>query len=155
MFGDPSTTPGGRALKFYSSVRLKIHKKATIKDDKNIEGILTHAFLQKSKVGPPLRKTGEHTIGYIPIYFDGRIVDDFDSIIASAIELGIIENPKGITYTYKDIKIVGKKNVKDAMMSYKDEITELVRAKAGSIKVSDDFIAEDDDDDEDDFPDIS
>jgi recombination protein RecA len=119
MFGDPTTTPGGRALKYYASQRLKIAKKSIIMDGNTIEGILVHAFLKKSKVSPPLRKTGVHTVGFIPIYFDGRIVDDFDSILLSAIELDIIHKEKR-TYTFKDLKVSGKPKLKEAILPYKE-----------------------------------
>jgi recombination protein RecA len=85
MFGSPETTPGGRALKFYASVRLDIRRIATIKDNNGVAvGSRTRVKVVKNKVAPPFTE-GEFDILYAEgISWEGSIIDQ-------AMEMNLIE----------------------------------------------------------------
>ena len=103
MFGNPEVTPGGRALKFYSSVRLEVRRAEAIKDGGNVIGNKTNIKVVKNKVAPPF-KTCEVDIMYgVGVSKSGELVD-----LAS--EAHIIEK-SGAWYAYKGEKIgQGKEN---------------------------------------------
>lgn len=105
MFGNPEVTPGGRALKFYSSVRLDVRRSEQIKSENEVIGNKTTIKVVKNKVAPPF-KTAELDIMYgLGVSHEGEICD-----IAS--NLNIIEK-SGAWYAYKGEKIgQGKENVK-------------------------------------------
>jgi recombination protein RecA len=84
MFGNPETTTGGRALKFYSSVRIELRKVELIKNGNDCIGIKTSAKIVKNKVAPPLYKA------FIDIYFD-KGIDHTIEIIDFALEKGVID----------------------------------------------------------------
>ena len=96
MFGNPETTPGGRALKFASSVRIDLRKKEDLKDLKegNIYGVKVTAKIVKNKMAPPFKKT-EFDIIY------GKGVDNIGCVFDLAVEDGIIEK-SGAWYSYKN-----------------------------------------------------
>lgn len=102
MFGSPETTPGGRALKFYSSVRIEIRKKSTIKDGDSILGNVVKVKVVKNKCAPPFRNCE------FSIYFgdDGYPsgVDAASALLQFANSEGIIEN-SGSWYSYKGEKL--------------------------------------------------
>ena len=105
MFGNPETTPGGRALKFYSSVRLDIRRSEQIKNGTDVVGNKTIVKVVKNKVAPPF-KTAEVDIMY------GEGVSREGEICDIASNLNIIEK-SGAWYAYKGEKIgQGKENVK-------------------------------------------
>ena len=123
MFGNPETTPGGRALKFYSSIRLDVRRAEQIKIGSDVIGNKTVVKVVKIKVAPPF-KTAEVEIMYGEgVSHEGEIVD-----IAS--NLDIIEK-SGAWYSYKGEKIgQGKENVKALLKENKalmQEIEEKVR----------------------------
>lgn len=123
MFGNPETTPGGRALKFYSSIRLDVRRAEQIKIGSDVIGNKTVVKVVKNKVAPPF-KTAEVEIMYGEgVSHEGEIVD-----IAS--NLDIIEK-SGAWYSYKGEKIgQGKENVKALLKENKalmQEIEEKVR----------------------------
>jgi len=105
LFGNPETTPGGRALKFYSSVRLDVRRGEQIKVNGDVLGNKTNIKVVKNKVAPPF-KTAEVEIMY------GEGVSKTGEIIDIAANLGIIDK-SGAWFSYKGEKIgQGKENVK-------------------------------------------
>lgn len=125
MFGNPETTPGGKALKFYSSVRLDVRKVETIKSGQDPIGSRTKVKVVKNKVAPPF-KTAEFDIVY------GEGISIIGCLIDTAIELGIVDK-SGSWFSYNGDKIgQGKENVKAYLTSHPelaDEINALVREK--------------------------
>ena len=123
MFGNPETTPGGRALKFYSSIRLDVRRAEQIKVGTEVIGNKTVVKVVKNKVAPPF-KTAEVEIMY------GEGVSKEGEIIDIASNLNIIEK-SGAWYSYKGEKIgQGKENVKAMLRENKallDEIEDKVR----------------------------
>lgn len=97
MFGNPETTPGGKALKFYCSVRLDIRKKDPIKDGANVIGNRTTVKVVKNKFAPPL-KVAEFDLIY------GKGVSNEGSIVDLAIEHGILKK-SGSWISYNDEKL--------------------------------------------------
>lgn len=136
MFGNPETTTGGNALKFYASVRLDIRRGNAIKEQEEILGNETKVKVVKNKVAPPF-KTAEFEIIY------GEGVSRMGEIIDIATKLEIIEK-SGSWYAFKGTKIgQGKENVKNYLKENPQvslEIEELVRAKNSlpSLKKSED-----------------
>lgn len=105
MFGNPETTPGGRALKFYSSIRLDVRRAEQIKQGTDVIGNKTVVKVVKNKVAPPF-KTAEVEIMY------GEGVSKEGEIVDIASNLGIIDK-SGAWYSYNGEKIgQGKENVK-------------------------------------------
>jgi recombination protein RecA len=105
MFGNPETTPGGNALKFYSSVRLDIRRIAAIKQGQEVVGNRTKVRVVKNKVAPPFKEVQFDIIYGHGISRDGEIVD-------LAAELNILEK-MGTWYSYKDTRIgQGRENAK-------------------------------------------
>ena len=146
MFGNPETTPGGRALKFYASVRLDIRRIESLKQGNEIIGNRTRAKVVKNKVAPPF-KEAEFDI----IYGDG--ISREGSILDVGVSLDII-NKSGAWFSYNGQRIgQGRENVKQFLRENKDickEIESKIRdnfAKA-FVKSLDGFVAEDDDEDE-------
>jgi recombination protein RecA len=128
MFGSNETTPGGNALKYFSSVRLRLDKKSDIKESgDNICGVMSKGYVQKSKVSPPLKRTGVGTIGHIPIYFDGRSVDSHDSLIENGIATGII-NKVGRTLSFFGISATSKDKFKELIKVNQDALNALEEA---------------------------
>jgi recombination protein RecA len=125
MFGNPETTTGGNALKFYASVRLDIRRGNAIKEQEEILGNETKVKVVKNKVAPPF-KTAEFEIIY------GEGVSRMGEIIDIATKLEIIEK-SGSWYAFKGTKIgQGKENVKNYLKENPQvslEIEELVRVK--------------------------
>ena len=125
MCGNPETTPGGKALKFYSSVRLDVRKTDTIKNGQEIIGSRTKIKVVKNKVAPPF-KTAEFDIMY------GEGISILGCLIDTAIDMGIIEK-SGSWFSYNQDKIgQGKENVKAYLTSHPeiaDEIDKMIREK--------------------------
>ena len=123
MFGNPETTPGGRALKFYSTIRLDIRRAEQIKNGDQVIGNKTVIKVVKNKVAPPFKTANVEIMYGQGISREGEIVD-----LAS--ELGIVEK-SGAWYSYKGEKIgQGKENVKLLLRSkpeLKEELEGLIR----------------------------
>ena len=105
MFGSPETTPGGRALKFYSSVRLDIRRIAAIKEGTDMTGNRTRVKVVKNKVAPPFKMT-EFDIMY------GKGISYAGDLLDLALQGGVVEN-MGSWFSYKGEKIAqGREKVK-------------------------------------------
>ena len=127
MFGNPETTTGGRALKFYSSVRLEIRRGEAIKDGTNIIGNVTNIKVVKNKVAPPFKSCSVDIIYGKGISHTGEIVD-------MATELEILEK-SGAWYSYNGEKIgQGRDKTKQYLEANSDvcnEIEQKIREKIG------------------------
>jgi recombination protein RecA len=125
MFGNPETTTGGNALKFYASVRLDIRRIGAVKNGEEVTGNVTRVKVVKNKVAPPFREA-EFEIMY------GQGISREGEIIELASSLGIIEK-SGSWYSYKGNRIgQGKDNARTFLQSNRDtarEIEELVRSR--------------------------
>ena len=118
MFGNPETTPGGRALKFYSSVRLEIRRSEQIKLGNEIAGNKTSIKVVKNKMAPPFKTCSVDIMYGEGVSVEGEIVD-----LAS--EAGIIEK-SGAWYAYNGEKLgQGKENVKELLKGKKELKEEL------------------------------
>lgn len=124
MFGSPETTTGGRALKFYSSVRLDVRRIDSIKSGNDIIGNRTRVKVVKNKVAPPF-KQAEFDIMY------GQGISHEGSLVDLASDMEII-NKSGSWYSYADTRLgQGKENVKDFLREnpkMAKEIEEKIRA---------------------------
>jgi len=149
MFGSPETTPGGRALKFYSSVRLDIRRIESLKDGVEIVGNRTRVKVVKNKVAPPF-KQAEFDIMY------GRGISREGSVLDIAVDLGIAKK-SGAWYTYDGEQLgQGRENAKTFLADTPElmvEIDEKIRRQVG-IGLGDEAEAESDADelDPDDLP---
>ncbi|HET6875810.1 MAG TPA: recombinase RecA [Acidimicrobiales bacterium] len=127
MFGSPETTPGGRALKFYSSVRLDIRRIESIKDGAEVVGNRTRVKVVKNKCSPPF-KQAEFDIMY------GKGISREGSLIDVAVELGIVKK-SGAWYTYDGEQLgQGRENAKTFLAENLEvmiEISEKVRQRVG------------------------
>jgi recombination protein RecA len=124
MFGNPETTPGGRALKFYSSVRLDVRKIETIKQGSEMIGSRTRVKVVKNKVAPPF-KQAEFDILY------GKGISRESCLIDLGVEHKILQK-SGTWYSYNDTRLgQGKENTRDFLQNnpqLADEIEEKIRA---------------------------
>ncbi len=125
MFGNPETTPGGKALKFYSSIRIDVRKSDTLKDGNGLIGNRTKAKIVKNKLAPPF-KVAEFDIIY------GEGISQTGCLIDIGVELDILEK-SGSWFSYKGEKIAqGREKARDYLKSNPDvakEIDEAIRAK--------------------------
>ncbi|MBE5735754.1 MAG: recombinase RecA [Clostridiales bacterium] len=118
MYGNPETTTGGKALKFYSSIRMDIRKSDVIKDGADIIGNRTKVKIVKNKLAPPF-KVAEFDIMY------GTGINNEGCIIDAAVELDIIQK-SGSWYSYLGEKIgQGKENVKLYLQSNPEQFEEV------------------------------
>jgi recombination protein RecA len=125
MFGNPETTPGGRALKFYATIRLDVRRVETLKQGQDPIGNRTRVKVVKNKVAPPF-KQAEFDIIY------GEGISKEGSILDIGAQHDII-NKSGAWYSYKEIRIgQGRENARQFLKNNPEtakEIEELVRAK--------------------------
>ena len=115
MYGNPETTPGGRALKFYSSVRMEVRRKGDVKTGGDKVGNLTRVKITKNKVAPPFKEAE------VEIMF-GRGIDKLGDLINIATDLDIV-NKSGSWYGYNDTRL-GQGKEKAA--SYLEDNPELI-----------------------------
>ena len=121
MYGNPETTPGGRALKFYSSVRIDVRKGEVIKEDGEIIGTHTKVKIVKNKVAPPF-KTAEFDIMY------GTGISHTGEIVDAGVELGIVKK-SGAWFYYGETRLgQGRDNVKK-LFEDNIELAEEIEAK--------------------------
>ncbi len=148
MFGNPETTTGGNALKFYSSVRLEIRRIGAIKDRDEVIGNQTRVKVVKNKVAPPF-KTIEFDIMY------GEGVSKTGEILDLGVKAGVVDK-SGSWFSYGDQRIgQGRENAKQFLRDNADicrEIDTAIRANAGLIA---DAIMGDPVEDEDDDADVA
>jgi len=118
MFGNPETTTGGNALKFYASVRIDIRRIGQIKDGDNIKGNRTRVKIVKNKVAPPFRKA-EFDIIY------GEGISKIGEIIDLGVDYNIVKK-SGSWYSYGETKLgQGRDAVKALLLDNPDMVDEL------------------------------
>ena len=130
MFGNPETTTGGNALKFYASVRLDIRRIAALKDGQNVIGNRTKVKIVKSKVAPPFKE-----VEFDIIYNEG--ISKAGEIIDLASEKNLL-NKSGSWFTYKENRYQGRDQLKAKMLEDPELFASLekdVKAAIGMIKV--------------------
>jgi recombination protein RecA len=121
MFGNPETTTGGNALKFYASVRLDIRRKGAIKRDEEVVGNETHVKVVKNKVAPPFKEVNFDILYGEGISREGEIID-------LGVEEDIIEK-SGVWYSYKGERIgQGKDNTRNYLKEHPEKTAEIERA---------------------------
>jgi recombination protein RecA len=127
MFGNPETTPGGRALKFYSSVRLDVRKIENLKDGTEVVGSRTRVKVVKNKVAPPFRQC-EFDIMY------GKGISKEGSLLDVGVDLEIVQK-SGAWFTYEGTQLgQGKENARQFLAEHTemfDEIDRKVREAVG------------------------
>ncbi|MCQ9208970.1 recombinase RecA [Granulicatella seriolae] len=124
MFGNPEVTPGGRALKFYSTIRLEVRRAEQIKDGTNVIGNRTKIKVVKNKVAPPF-KVAEVDIMY------GQGISQVGELIDMAADVDIIKK-SGSWYSYGDDRIgQGRENVKKYLME-NPEVKDIIERKVRS-----------------------
>ena len=132
MFGSPETTPGGRALKFYASVRLDIRRIESIKDGVEVVGSRTRVKVVKNKVAPPFRQAEFDIMYGLGISREGSVLD-------LGVEMAIVKK-SGAWYTYEGEQLgQGRENAKNFLIENPEvmvEISERVRT-AGGLGVAD------------------
>ncbi|MCQ2566226.1 MAG: recombinase RecA [Clostridia bacterium] len=140
MFGNPETTTGGRALKFYSSVRLDVRKVDTIKQGDNVLGNRTKVKIVKNKVAPPFKIT-EFDIMY------GEGISRAGDILDCAVDANLIEK-SGAWYSYNGQRIgQGRENAKEYLKTHPSDMDALEAAiKEKYIPKRDDTLVDDSDD---------
>jgi recombination protein RecA len=128
IFGNPEVTPGGRALKFYSSVRIDLRRADTIKDGNEATGSHVRARVVKNKVAPPFRSAE------FDIMFDHGISREAD-ILDLGVQLGLVSK-SGAFFSYGDIRLgQGRENAKHYLKDHlelSEEIEQKIRASANN-----------------------
>ena len=121
MFGNPETTTGGNALKFYASVRLDIRKASAIKDGENVLGNLVRVKVVKNKVAPPFRKA-EFEITF------GEGISKIGEIVDLGVEHNIIQK-SGSWFSYDGSKLGQGRDAAKALLKDNPELAEEIEAK--------------------------
>jgi recombination protein RecA len=138
VFGNPETTTGGNALKFYASVRLDIRRVGAIKNGQDVVGNRTRVKVVKNKMAPPF-KEAEFDIMY------GEGISQVGDLLDIGVEAGIIEK-SGAWYSYSGERIgQGRENVKNFLADNQDmyaAIEEKVRSSVGIVKKNEEVATE-------------
>ncbi|MGE5674639.1 MAG: recombinase RecA [Mycobacterium leprae] len=122
MFGNPETTPGGRALKFYASVRLEVRKTEALKNGQEVVGSRTRVKVVKNKVAPPFKQAEFDILYGIGISKEGSLID-----IGVELNPPII-NKSGAWFSYGDQRIgQGKENARDWLKAHPEVAAEVER----------------------------
>ena len=121
MFGNPETTTGGRALKFYATIRLEVRKSEAIKSGQEVIGNKVNVKVAKNKVAPPFKTC------QVEIYY-GEGISHLSEIINMGVEMGIIDK-SGSWYSYNDEKIGQGTDAVRAYLSANPEIDAEITAK--------------------------
>ena len=120
VYGNPETTPGGRALKFYTSVRMEIRRVTTIKDGTDAVGNRTRVKVVKNKMAPPFKQTEFDIMYNQGISYEGDIID-------LALKAEVIQK-MGSWFSYGDDKIgQGRENAKQFLIDNKKERKEIIK----------------------------
>ncbi len=128
MYGNPETTPGGRALKFFASVRIDVRRIETLKNGSEMVGSRTRAKIVKNKVAPPF-KEAEFDIMY------GEGISRIGEIIDLGVKLDLIEKG-GAWYTLGDQRFQGRDNVKKYLTEHPEVADELeARIRRDAVKL--------------------
>jgi recombination protein RecA len=140
MFGSPETTPGGRALKFYASIRIDIRRIEAIKSDGEVTGSRTRVKVVKNKVAPPFRQA-EFDIMY------GKGISREGSLVDVGVEQGIVKK-SGAWYTYEGEQLgQGRENAKQFLTANPEIMVEIdgrIRSQLGmGDSPTDDAVAND------------
>ena len=134
MFGNPEVTPGGKALKFYASVRIDVRKADALKDSDGMFGNRTKAKIVKNKLAPPF-KTAEFDIIY------GEGISQTGCLVDLGVENGILEK-SGSWFSYNGEKIAqGRDKAKDYLAANPEvakEIEEKIRAAVAEAQTKKD-----------------
>ena len=129
MFGNPETTTGGNALKFYSSVRMEIRRTGSIKDRENVVGNSTRVKVAKNKLAPPFREV-EFDIMF------GEGISKVGELIDLGVKAGIVEK-SGSWFSFDSTRIgQGRENAKQFLRDHKDAaeaIERRIREQAGAV----------------------
>jgi recombination protein RecA len=131
MFGSPETTTGGKALKFYASIRMDIRRIAAIKDGTDVVGNRTKVKIVKNKVAPPFKE-----VEFDIMYNEG--ISKIGDLIDFAVNREIIKKG-GAWFTYGEMRMQGKEGVKKALLEDRDTLKKLfneVKGAAGIVDAS-------------------
>ncbi len=135
MFGNPETTPGGKALKFYSSIRIDVRKADALKDTSGMYGNRTKAKIVKNKLAPPF-KTAEFDIIY------GEGISQTGCLVDLGVENDIIEK-SGSWFSYNGEKVAqGREKMKDYLATHPDVMEEIdakIRNKVFATNLDDEL----------------
>jgi recombination protein RecA len=140
MFGNPETTTGGNALKFYASVRIDIRRIASIKEGENVVGNRTKVKIVKSKVAPPFKQ-----VEFDILYNEG--ISKAGDLIDLGVDQGIIKK-SGSWFTYGEDRYQGREGFKQKLLEAEDlrnSLEKELRTKLGMIKNGSDKKEEKDD----------
>ena len=121
MFGNPETTTGGNALKFYASVRLDIRRVTSIKDGDNVIGNQVRVKIVKNKVAPPFRKA-EFEITF------GEGISKIGEIVDLGVEYGIIKK-SGSWFSYGESKLAQGRDAVKELLKDNPELCDELEAK--------------------------
>jgi len=128
MFGNPETTPGGRALKFYASVRLEVRRAETLKQGNEVIGSRTRVKVVKNKVAPPF-KQAEFDILY------GEGISRAGNVLDLATEVDLIQK-SGAWYSYGDLRLgQGRDNSRDYLKQNPDLMSEIEERVRSSMRL--------------------
>ncbi len=132
MFGNPETTPGGRALKFYASIRIDVRRTGTIKEGEVSVGNRTRARVVKNKIAPPFRDAEFDIMFDRGISYEGDLLD-----LAALPDVNVVEK-SGAWYNYKSTRLgQGRENAKQFLLANQDladEIRVAVLESKGLLK---------------------